>query len=72
MEGAATLEFGDRDLKHLRGHLNVPISDTFNMRISLADRSIDGFVENTTLGKKDYAGTVDEQSAIVQMRWTPS
>ena len=72
LEGAATLEFGDRDLKHLRGHLNVPISDTFNMRISLADRSIDGFVENTTLGKKDYAGAVDEQSARVQMRWTPS
>ena len=71
-EGSATLELGDRNLKHFRGHVNLPIADTLNMRLSVADRNIDGFVENTTLGIEDYAGTVDEESARVQIRWTPS
>ena len=37
----------------------------------MGDRSKNGFVDNTTLGEVDYAGTSDETSGRVQLRWTP-
>ena len=70
--GRASFELGDRSLQHFQGNLNIPLSDDLSLRISMGDRSKDGFVDNITLGEEDYAGTIDETSGRIQVRWTPS
>ena len=70
--GRASFELGDRSLQHFQGNLNIPFSDDLSLRISMGDRSKDGFIDNMTLGEEDYAGTIDESSGRIQIRWTPS
>lgn len=69
--GRASIELGDRSLQHFQGNLNIPLSDDLSLRISMGDRSKDGFVDNITLGEEDYAGAIDETSGRIQIRWTP-
>ena len=72
LAGRVSVELGDRSLEHFQGNLNIPFNDELSLRISIGDRGKDGFVDNTTLGKGDYAGAIDETSGRVQIRWTPS
>lgn len=71
LTGRVSVELGDRSLEHFQGNLNIPFSDQLSLRISVGDRSKNGFVDNTTVGEVDYAGTIDETSGRVQLRWTP-
>lgn len=60
-------EHGEQDVRLV---LSGPISDTVGGRLAILDSSIDGFMENTTLGR-DESG--DENRVIrATLQWQPS
>ena len=60
-------EYGEQDARVI---VSGPLTDTFSARLALLDSSVDGFMENTTLGRDE--ATDDNQVARVSFRWQPT
>lgn len=60
-------EYGEQDTRVI---VSGPLTDTFSARLALLDGSVDGFMENTTLGRDE--ATDDNQVARVSFRWQPN
>lgn len=63
-------QFGDYDHKKIKGHINVPLSDRFAMRVAGLWLERDGYSENLYLGT-DYDGR-DQYSVRTSFTWEPS
>ena len=69
--GRFSVDAGNRDLRHVKGNINIPIiEDKLALRISAGDRSLDGFVTSTNPNVDP--GRVDQTSGRIQLRYTPS
>ena len=68
-EGSISVDAGNRDLRHVKGNINIPIiEDKLALRISAGDRSLDGYVTNTNPNVDP--GSVDQTSGRIQLRYT--
>ncbi|NBB52621.1 TonB-dependent receptor [Rhizobium sp. CRIBSB] len=69
-EGMFSAELGEYDLRRFTGVLNLPISDTFAIRMAGRITRRDGYVTNLTNGRK----TDDErtESGRISALWTPN
>ena len=54
----------------LDGHLNIPVSDTFALRLSFKDREDDGYIDNLYLGTT--GPTADEKLLRLSASWQPN
>ena len=68
--GNADITVGNYDLLRVRGAINVPFSDTFAMRASIASNQHDGFTDNIVLGQD--LDDADSLSGRLRFRWAPS
>jgi iron complex outermembrane receptor protein len=68
--GRATLIYGDDNRIEAKGMINLPLSDTFAVRLAASRAERDGFVDNVIDGD-DY-GDTDTLSGLLQLRWRPS
>jgi iron complex outermembrane recepter protein len=60
-------EYAEQDVRLV---LSGPFSDTFSGRLALLDSSVDGFMENITLGRDESA---DENKVVrASLRWQPT
>jgi len=66
LEGAVG-RFAERAL---RAVLNVPVSETVQARISLAERQVDGYARSLATGER--FGGIDHLSGRLVVRWVPS
>ena len=70
-EGKLTMlyepEYAEQDVRLI---LSGPISETFSGRLAILDSSIDGYFENTTLGRDEAA----DENQVVRgvLRWQPN
>jgi len=53
-----------------KARVNVPVSDTFAVKVGATQKNSDGYYENLTTGKD--AGKVDYDSYTVSALWTPT
>lgn len=70
MSGHLFAEVGNYSAKRYRGVLNVPVSDTFAMRVAAVSDTHDGYYDNLLDGKS--YGERDAMSARVSLRWQPT
>ena len=68
LEGTVSLGAGNYGMRQARGVVNIPVSDTFGLRISAQTRERDGFKENIIPGGVDF-DDLDAQSLRVKARW---
>ena len=54
----------------MEGNLNIPVSDTFAIRLAFKDREDDGYMENVYLGTKQP--TADEKLLKFAASWQPN
>jgi len=54
----------------MEGHLNIPVSDSFALRLSFKDREDDGYISNKYLGTTQP--TADEQLMRISATWQPN
>jgi iron complex outermembrane recepter protein len=74
--GALDLTLGNYDLRRIKGHLNVPLSDTFALRAAGFAEQRDGYIEflpgsNATGGTARYDDS-DKQAFRLSGLWEPS
>ncbi|MFV0477469.1 MAG: TonB-dependent receptor [Parahaliea sp.] len=60
---------GDYDYRHLQAVINVPVRDTFALRIGALMRKRDGFVED--IDGDDSYNNIDAQAYRFSARWEP-
>ncbi len=70
MKAASKVEVGNYGYAMVEGMLNMPVSDTFAVRVAARLKARDGFVENL-LGGKDFNST-DTQAFRVALNWAPN
>jgi iron complex outermembrane recepter protein len=71
-EGYAKLGYGNWDRMEFEGMVNVPVTDTFAVRLAGSVIQRDGYVENATpVNGNDELTDIDRQSARLSMRWEP-
>lgn len=68
--GNLEAQYGNYDHKKVKGHINVPLSDRFAMRIAGLWLEREGYSENLNLGT-DYDGR-DQYSVRASFAWEPS
>ncbi len=61
---------GDYDERIFKARVNIPLSDTWALKVGAIDRERDGFYDNLTLG--GTAGDVDFSSQTVALRFQPN
>ena len=54
----------------MEGHLNIPVSDSFALRLSFKDREDDGYISNKYLGTTQP--TADEKLMRISATWQPN
>lgn len=70
MSGAASVTLGDYNRREARGHVNLPLSDSFALRIAAAHKARDGYVDNVLGGPAMNA--VELEAYRVSARWEPT
>ena len=70
MSGKLQVGVGDYGLKEAKGYVNVPVSETFAVKLSGMTKSRDGWVENEGPGP-DFFG-YDREALRIDMRWQPT
>ncbi len=68
LEGELSLGYGSDNFRQAKGYINVPVSDTFGIRVSAQTRHRDAFKENIIPGAIDF-DDLDAQSLRVKGRW---
>jgi len=68
LEGKISVGAGNYNYREARGFINVPVSDSFGLRISGQTRRRDGTKENIVPGALDF-NDLDAQSLRVKARW---
>jgi len=68
--GAAELTVGDFNRFEARGHVNLPVTDTFALRFAGVHKQRDGYVENVLGG--DAMNGVELSAYRVSGRWAPN
>jgi outer membrane receptor protein involved in Fe transport len=68
--GAAELTVGDFNRFEARGHINVPVTDTFALRFAGVHKQRDGYVDNILGG--DPMNGVELSAFRVAGRWAPN
>ena len=58
VSGHVDMEVGDYDSKRAKGALNVPLSDTFALRVAAMKLERDGYTDNTAFGQVGRDGRV--------------
>lgn len=69
-EAEATLRYGSHENVVAHGMLNVPLSDTFAVRLSAVRNHSDGWITNATSGQS--MGAEGEWGTRLAAKWTPS
>jgi iron complex outermembrane receptor protein len=72
LEGFYNASLATHNTANLEGALNVPISETLAMRVSLLRQHRDNFVDNTFTGKNDAHEGYNEHAERVQFLYTPT
>ena len=68
--GYGEIKVSTDDRLDFKGSVNIPLSDTFGARLSIADLNQDGYVEN--LGGGDELSDTDATVGAVSLRWQPN
>ncbi len=68
--GAVELTVGDYDRYEARGHVNLPLGETFALRLAGVHKQRDGYVENVLGG--DAMNGVELSAFRIAGRWTPN
>ncbi len=69
-EGDIEFTLGEYDRIDIKGHANIPLSDTFFVRVSGLSQDRDGFVDRPFL--TEDSGNKDTVNLIAQARWLAS
>ena len=70
MSGGVTANFGNYDSREFEGFINLPITDTFAIRVAGQYQKRDGFIENAHTG--DDIDDRDLFAVRVSMTWEPT
>lgn len=70
LEGHASLTFGEDGRFTAEGVVNVPVTQSFTLRMGGLTQEADGYVKNVTTGQK--LGNEDYQVARISALWAPS
>jgi len=70
MSGAVALTVGDFNRFEARGHVNMPVTDTFALRFAAAHKERDGYVDNVLGGPA--MNPVDLTAYRLSARWEPT
>lgn len=70
VKGYIKTTLGNYDRHDLKGAVNLPVSDTFAVRVGAASMARDGFVSQ--IGGGPDLGTEDTKFSSVQLRWAPN
>jgi iron complex outermembrane receptor protein len=69
----AQVGFGNWNRMQFQGMVNLPVTDTFAVRLAGDIVERDGYVDNATpVNDNDELTDIDQQSARLSMRWTPN
>jgi iron complex outermembrane receptor protein len=69
----AQVGFGNWNRIQFQGMVNLPVTDTFAVRLAGDVVERDGYVDNATpVNDNDELTDIDQQSARLSMRWTPN
>jgi iron complex outermembrane recepter protein len=68
--GTSSIRHGDTGYS-VRGHVNVPLGDTFAMRASAFTARDPGFIDNATTGQRDV-NNYDSEGGRLSALWRPS
>ncbi len=63
-------QVGNYDERILKGRLNIPLGESFALKVGAIERERDGFYDNETIG--GTAGDVDFSSQTVALRFKPN
>ena len=63
-------ETGNYNSRIYKGRVNIPLGDTFSLKVGAIERERDGYYDNLTLGGSQ--GDVDFSSQTLALRWQPS
>lgn len=69
-EAGITAEIGNYNSARIDGFINLPISDTLQVRVAAVFQRHDGYVHSTTAGVE--LNDLDENAQRINVRWTPS
>jgi iron complex outermembrane receptor protein len=69
-KGYIKTTFGNFNRQDVKGAVNLPVSDTFAVRVGAASMSRDGFLSQ--IGGGPALGTEDTNFGSVQLRWAPT
>jgi len=69
-EGDIEVTMGDYNTANIESVINVPVSDSFAVRIASAQNSHDGYIQNSYRpGPQDDLNSLDSQLARITARW---
>ena len=73
LSGRIAASFESDNGEYFEGHISGSVSEKMAVRLSLMDRSIDGYLDNTGLGAAyNDSPTTDETIARIGVQWEPS
>jgi iron complex outermembrane receptor protein len=70
LHGKVSVGYGSYSSLELKGLVNIPLGDTFALKLSAIDLSSDLYTKNVITGKREDG--IDQTTLGLKLRWTPS